>query len=66
MPMKRVLLLATTTGYQTRMFGEAADAARRRAGLRDRSLRSARRSVAGRRDRRALSRGDRASVDTVV
>ena len=48
--MKRVLFLATTTGYQTRMFGEAAERLGRQAGVRDRSLRSARRSLVGRRD----------------
>ena len=54
--MKRVLLLATTTGYQTRMFAEAASNARRRAPLRHRPLRSTRRSLERRRHSRPLSR----------
>ena len=44
--MPRVLLLATTTGYQTRAFEDAAERSGRRSGVRDRSLSRARRSLA--------------------
>ena len=53
---RRVLLIATTTGYQTRQFDDAAARARRRDRLRHRSLRSPRRPVARRRDSGAVPR----------
>ena len=54
--VKRVLLLATTTGYQIRSFGEAARARRRHARAGDRPVRSARGSLVRSRDSGPVSR----------
>ena len=64
--MPRVLILSTTTGYQLRSFGDAAAARRDRADLRDRSLPSARRSVARRARSPVRFHEEDASVAAIV